>query len=149
MHRESIIHSLVEFSDGSVKAQMGLPDMRLPIQCALCYPERHPVPCVAPLDLKQIGSLNFAAPDLQRFPCLGLALEAGRRGGTYPAVLCAIDEVAVEHFLQGHIGFMDIARLLEEALDVHQGKDNPTLEQVLEADEGARRWAEDWIRAKV
>ncbi|HLB26978.1 MAG TPA: 1-deoxy-D-xylulose-5-phosphate reductoisomerase, partial [Dehalococcoidia bacterium] len=89
LHRESIVHSLVEFRDGSVKAQLGAPDMRLPIQCALTYPERLPGTTVPRLDLSRIGTLNFGTPDMKRYPCLSLALEAGRRGGTFPAVLCA------------------------------------------------------------
>ncbi|HLA19757.1 MAG TPA: 1-deoxy-D-xylulose-5-phosphate reductoisomerase, partial [Dehalococcoidia bacterium] len=87
LHRESIVHSLVEFRDGSVKAQLGAPDMRLPIQCALTYPERLPGTTVPRLDLSRIGTLNFGTPDMKRYPCLSLALEAGRRGGTFPAVL--------------------------------------------------------------
>src|SRR5215212_2115066 len=105
MHRESIVHSLVEFTDGSVKAQLGEPDMRLPILCALAYPERLAHAGTPRLDLGRIGALHFAPPDLARFPCLTLAMEAGRRGGTYPAVLVGAGEVAVERFLAGEIGF--------------------------------------------
>jgi 1-deoxy-D-xylulose-5-phosphate reductoisomerase len=149
LHRRSIVHSLVEFKDGSIKAQMGVPDMRLPIQCALSYPERLPCPSVARLDLVQVGSLDFALPDLRRLPCLRLALEAGARGGTYPAVLSAADEVAVEHFLTGHLGFMEMATVLEEALEAHRPSGDMSLAAVLEADEWARAWAEDWVRAKT
>ena len=99
-HAESIVHSLVEMGDGSVKAQLGNPDMRLPIQCALTYPQRLQ-PTVAPLDLTALGALHFAAPDLDRYPGLRLSQEAGRRGGTYPCVLAAADEVAVAAFLDG------------------------------------------------
>ena len=149
LHRQSIVHSLVEFRDGSIKAQMGMPDMRLPIQCALCYPERLRCPSVARLDLAQVGSLEFAVPDLRRFPCLRLGLEAGARGGTYPAVLAAADEVAVEHFLAGHLGFMEIGTVLEGALEAHRPSGDVSLAAVLEADAWARAWAEDWVRAKT
>jgi len=149
LHRESIVHSLVEFCDGSIKAQLGMPDMRLPIQCALTYPERLPMDRVKRLDLARVGSLGFSQPDLKRFPCLALTLEAGRRGGTFPAVLAAADEVAVEHFLGGHIGFLDIAKVIEASLSAHQGSSQPDLEEVLAADAWARQWAEDWLRTKA
>jgi len=148
LHRESIVHSLVEFVDGSVKAQLGEPDMRLPIRVALCYPER-PAAGVAPIDLARIGSLNFAAPDFRRFPALALALKAGRSGGTYPAALAAADEVAVGHFLAGHLRFTDIATLLDEALAAHRAAAEDDLEAVLEADRWARDFAEDWVKARV
>ena len=149
LHRESIVHSLVEFRDGSIKAQLGLPDMRLPIQCALTYPERLAGPAVGRLDMKNVGTLSFGPPDMRRFPCLGLALEAGGRGGTYPAVLAAADEVAVQHFLAGHIGFMDIPRIIEEALGAHGGVANPDLDTVVAADAWARAWTEEWVKAKT
>ncbi|MFQ6019207.1 MAG: 1-deoxy-D-xylulose-5-phosphate reductoisomerase [Dehalococcoidia bacterium] len=149
LHRESIVHSLVEFNDGSVKAQLGLPDMRLPIQSALTYPERVAGASVGHLDLKSIGALSFGVPDMSRFPCLGLALEAGRRGDTYPAVLAAADEVAVQHFLAGHIGFLEIPRVIEGALAAHRGLPDPDLDGVLAADAWARAWTEDWVKAKT
>ena len=149
MHRESVIHSFVEFVDGSLKAQLGLPDMRLPIQHALCYPERLPLPSLPHLDLKQAKALHFEKLDLQRYPCLGLALEAGHRGGTYPAVLAAADEVAVEHFLAGHIRFTDIPLVIEETLDGHDGAPDPGLEEIWAADSWARARAEDLVRAKA
>ena len=149
LHRESIVHSLVEFRDGSVKAQLGVPDMRLPIQCALTYPERVPGTAVPHLDLRHIGALSFGTPDMQRYPCLSLALEAGRRAGTFPAVLCAADEVAIQHFLAGHLRFTDIARVIEDALATHPGTANPTLDDILAADASARACAEDWIKAKA
>ena len=146
LHRESIVHSLVEFRDGSVKAQLGLPDMRLPIQLALTYPER--LPASAPrLELGSVGALHFEAVDRQRFPCLELALEAGRRGGTYPAVLAAADEVAVGLFLTGSIGFLDIPRLLADSLEAHQPIANPSLEEILAADTWARAWLDERLRA--
>ena len=149
MHRESIVHSLVEFRDGSVKAQLGVPDMRLPIQCALTYPQRLPGAEVPKLDLKLVGTLTFGAPDLKQFPCLGLALEAGRRGGSYPAVLAAADEIAVQHFLAGHIRFLDIPLAIDDALSAHSGAANPNLDELLEADAWARSFAEDWVKAKA
>jgi 1-deoxy-D-xylulose-5-phosphate reductoisomerase len=149
MHRESIVHSLVEFRDGSVKAQLGVPDMRLPIQCALTYPQRLPGAEVPKLDLKLVGTLTFGAPDLKQFPCLGLTLEAGRRGGSYPAVLAAADEIAVQHFLAGHIRFLDIPLAIDDALSAHSGAANPNLDELLEADAWARAFAEDWVKTKA
>jgi 1-deoxy-D-xylulose-5-phosphate reductoisomerase len=149
LHRESIVHSLVEFRDGSLKAQLGVPDMRLPIQCALTYPERLPGPSVPRLDLKMIGSLTFGIPDWRRYPCLALALEAGRRGGTHPAVLAAADEIAVQNFLAGHIRFLDIAHVIEDTLGRHEGNGNPSLDQVLEADVWARAHAQEWVKREV
>jgi len=141
LHRESIVHSLVEFSDGSVKAQLGLPDMRLPIQCALAYPERMPVPPAPPLDLAAIGALNFGRPDISRFPALGLAMQAGRIGGTMPAVMAAADEVAVHRFIAGDIGFLEISTVIDAVMQKHNPAAGPDLEVVLEADAWARRAA--------
>ncbi|MCE7927479.1 MAG: 1-deoxy-D-xylulose-5-phosphate reductoisomerase [Dehalococcoidia bacterium] len=146
-HRESIIHSLVEFSDGSVKAQLGLPDMRLPIQLALSYPERMPVPPAPPLDLASIGTLHFGAPDIRRFPCLSLAMAAGRSGGTMPAVMAAADEVAVANFLAGGLGFLDIPAVIEKVMDSHDPVSEPGLDAVLEADAWARKAASEASRA--
>ncbi|GAB4320463.1 MAG: 1-deoxy-D-xylulose-5-phosphate reductoisomerase [Dehalococcoidia bacterium] len=141
LHRESIVHSLVEFSDGSVKAQLGAPDMRLPIQIALSYPERLPVAPAPALDLAAVGALHFGTPDVGRFPCLGLAMEAGRRGGTYPAVMAAADEIAVERFLARDIGFLDIPAVIELVLARHTGVPDPDLGDVLAADAWAREAA--------
>ncbi len=141
LHRESIVHSLVEFSDGSVKAQLGLPDMRLPIQCALAYPERMPIPPGPPLDLAKLGALHFGAPDLPRFPCLGLAMQAGRAGGTYPAVMAAADEVAVSRFLAREAGFLDIPIVVDRVMQDHSSTADPDLESVLAADAWARQAA--------
>jgi 1-deoxy-D-xylulose-5-phosphate reductoisomerase len=149
MHRESIVHSLVEFVDGSVKAQLGVPDMRLPIQAALTYPERLPGVSVPRLDLRTMGNLTFDLPPTRRYPCLSLAIEAGKAGGTAPAVLAAADEVAVHYFLSGYIGFTEIPRLIDEALHAHQLVQNPGLEQVLEADRWAREFTTDKVKAKV
>ena len=137
IHPQSLAHSLVEFVDGSVKAQLAPPDMRLPIQYALTWPQRWP----NTLPRLELEALTFESPDLERFPCLRLAQEAGRAGGTYPAVLAGADEAAVELFLEGHIGFLDIPRLVEEALQKHQGIPHPTLEEVLEAEGWAQAFA--------
>jgi len=145
LHRESIIHSLVELADGSVKAQLGYPDMRLPIQCALTYPDRLPMEHSSPLDLARVGRLSFEEVDDERFPCLGLAMEAGRRGGTFPAALVAADEIAVEQFLCGRLGLMDVPRLIEEVLAEHRSVAEPDVAQVLEAGDAARASAEAWM----
>ena len=141
LHRESIVHSLVEFSDGSVKAQLGVPDMRLPIQLALAYPERMPVPPMPTLDLAAVGRLNFGRPDLERFPCLRFAMEAGRLGETFPAAMAAADEVAVERFIAGEIGFLDVPTVIEAVMEEHRPVADPDLEAILEADARARAQA--------
>ncbi|MGK2966322.1 MAG: 1-deoxy-D-xylulose-5-phosphate reductoisomerase [Tepidiformaceae bacterium] len=141
LHRESVVHSLVEFSDGSVKAQLGVPDMRLPIQCALAYPDRMPEPPAPALDLAAYGSLTFARPNLDLFPCLSLAMAAGREGGTLPAVMAAADEVAVERFLAGEIRFTSIPAVIEATMGRHMTIADPDLETVLAADAEARRIA--------
>jgi len=138
IHPQSIVHSMVEFVDGSIKAQLSYPDMRLPIQYALSYPERLSNPQLARLDWSTIKNLTFGQPDLAIFPCLRLAVEAGRQGGTYPAVLCAADEVAVELFLANKIKFIDIARIVGQALEQHQLIPHPTLEEIIAADSWAR-----------
>ena len=142
LHRESIVHSLVEFSDGSVKAQLGVPDMRLPIQLALSYPARMPEPPMPRLDLAQYGALHFGRPDMERFPCLRLAMDAGRIGGTSPTVMAAADEVAVERFLRGEIGFLDIPRIVESVMENHDLIADPDLETILAVDARARVEAE-------
>jgi len=132
---------MVEFVDGSVKAQMSYPDMRLPIQYALCYPARRAGQFVSRLDLTQIGRLTFDEPDWDTFRCLSLARQAAASGGTYPAVLCGADEVAVDLFLRGIIGFMDIPGVVEQVMEQHSGMRKPSLEDILEADAWARREA--------
>jgi len=144
IHPGSIVHSLVEFIDGSVKAQLCMPDMRLPIQYALTYPERLANPELPKVDWNKLSSLHFEPPDLTLFPCLRLAVEVGERGGTYPAVLCAADEVAVGLFLTHRIGFLDIARLVEDTLEQHQGIGNPSLDEILAADAWAGEHAKNW-----
>jgi 1-deoxy-D-xylulose-5-phosphate reductoisomerase len=149
LHRESIVHSLVEFVDGSLKAQLGVPDMRLPIQCALTYPGRLPGVSVPRLELRLIETLSFGLADTKRYPCLALALEAGRRGGSSPVVLAAADEIAVQNFLAGHIRFTDIAHVISDVLNAHKALANPSLDEVLQADTWARSFAEDWMRARA
>jgi 1-deoxy-D-xylulose-5-phosphate reductoisomerase len=141
IHHQSVIHSLVEFVDGSVKAQLGVPDMRLPIQYALAYPRRLPAPADR-LDLTTVGQLTFAAVDQAKYPGLSLAYEAGRRGGTYPTVLNAANETAVARFLDRELGFMGIAEVIDAALQAHVPRVLPPLEDVLEAD----TWARDFVR---
>jgi len=138
VHPQSIIHSMVEFIDGSIKAQLSYPDMRLPIQYALSYPERLPNPQLPRIDWGLVKSLDFEPPDYDKFPCLRLAIEAGKKGGTYPAVLCAADEVAVELFLDGRIRFADIAGVVERTLEQHRTISNPSLEEIEAADIWAR-----------
>ena len=138
IHPQSIIHSMVEFIDGSIKAQLSYPDMRLPIQYALSYPERLPNPQLPRLDWSRINNLTFEQPNLDAFPCLKLAIEAGKKGGSYPAVLCAADEVVVELFLSQRIKFTDIPNLIEQTLEEHQATAHPTLEEIMAADAWAR-----------
>lgn len=137
VHPQSIVHSLVEFVDGSMKAQLSLPDMRLPIQYALLYPERCPCP-VQPLDLTKVKALTFEPPDEERFPCLRLAREAANIGGTMPAVLNAADEIAVQAFLDGRIGFMDIPAVVEATMERHRPVPFADLETLWSVDEWAR-----------
>ncbi|MCX7568553.1 1-deoxy-D-xylulose-5-phosphate reductoisomerase [Tumebacillus sp. DT12] len=140
VHPESIIHSLVEFVDGSVLAQLGEPDMRMPIQYALTYPTRLPGP-YRRLNLVEASRLNFRAPDLVRFPCLGYCFDAGRTGGSMPTVLNAANEIANGLFLQEQIGFLDIERVIATVMDRHSVLSHPSLDEVLEADAWARQEA--------
>jgi 1-deoxy-D-xylulose-5-phosphate reductoisomerase len=144
VHPQSVIHSMVEFRDGSVKAQLGRPDMRLPIQYALGYPERLSARYTS-IDWASAGSLVFAPADEERFPCLRLAREAGAAGGTYPAVLAAADEVAVAFFLEERIAFPDIARLIAGALEAHRPAGELTLELIQAAD----CWTREWVRQQL
>ena len=143
---QSAIHSMVEFTDGSVKAHLGTTDMRIPIQYALSYPERWDAP-VEPLDFTKLGSLEFAAPDTDTFRCLALARHAGATGGTLPCVMNAANEIAVAAFLADGIGYLDIARCVEAAMDAHE-RDGvqrvESLDQLEEIDRWARRIAEEW-----
>ena len=138
VHPQSLIHSMVEFTDGSVKAQIGPPDMRLPIQYALFYPERRQNDAIPRLDISEAMSMTFEPLDTSRHPCFVLAVDAGRKGGTYPAVLSAADEVAVQLFLGGRIGYTDIPRVVRGVLEEHQPSSTSNLEDILEADEWAR-----------
>ena len=137
VHRESMIHSLVEYCDNAMLAQLGAPDMRLPIQYALTYPKRVPGPS-APLDLWNCGPLTFGAPDLEAFPCLALALEAAKTGGTAGAILNGANEEAVAQFLAGKTGFLDIAAKVEKAMAQVPPVQNPTMQDILDADRAAR-----------
>jgi 1-deoxy-D-xylulose-5-phosphate reductoisomerase len=146
VHTQSVVHSMVQFADGSTKAQLSRPDMRLPIQYALVYPDRHFNPDLPIMDWDTAMTLSFEPPDLAKFPCLRLAREAGAKGGTHPAVLCAADEVAVDLFLSHRIGLADIARLVGDTLEHHQGMARPSLDDVLEADAWARQHAGKWSK---
>ena len=137
LHRESVVHSMVEFVDGSVKAQLGAADMRIPIQYALCYPERVPGG-TEQLSLARVGNLSFGEIDLGRYPCMRLALEAARQDLSYPAAMSGANEVAVDLFLNGEIAFTDIAELVEEVLSRHQPVPADGLEAILHVDEWAR-----------
>jgi 1-deoxy-D-xylulose-5-phosphate reductoisomerase len=148
LHRESVIHSMVEYVDGSLKAQLSYPDMRLPIQYALTYPQRLPLELPA-IDFVKLGSLNFGPMDMERYPCLGIALAAGAKGGTYPAAIAAADEEAVGSFLAGGLRFVDIPNLLADALN--QFAPNAqygafSIDDIMGADAWGRRFAEAWIK---
>ena len=138
IHRQSIVHSMVEFTDGAVMAQLGSPDMRLPIQLAMTYPQRVSSP-VEPLNLLTCGDLSFAAPDVEAFPCLALARECAQKGGTACPVMNGANEEAVAMFLNDEIGFYDIYRLVKQAVDTVPFIKDPNLEQLLESDRLARK----------
>ena len=148
-HRESVVHSMVTFRDGSVKAQLGEPDMRLPIQVALTYPDRGAAKPVPDLDLAKRGSLTFGTVDAARFPALGIAIEAGRRDDTSAAAVSGADESAVAHFLAGRIRFTEIARLLAEALDAHRAQRTEDLEALLAAEAWGRQFVDSRVAAGV
>lgn len=138
LHRESIIHSMVEFQDTSIKAQLGSPDMRVAIQYALSYPNRLPLPSGKRLNLEDIGKLNFEKMDYKRFHCLKLAYDAGRTGGSLPTVLNAANEAAVNAFLNKKIAFLQIDELIERALDRHNVIKHPDLDTIKEIDQETR-----------
>ena len=146
IHRESIIHSLVEYTDRSVIAQLGLPDMRTPISYAMRYPERMPL-ALPSLDLTDIGRLTFFKPDHDRFPCLRLGYEALRIGGTMPAAMNAANEIAVEAFLHGGIRFVDIPDIIRSTMEAHTPREFDSLGPALEADRSAREKAESLVHA--
>ncbi|MED4917212.1 1-deoxy-D-xylulose-5-phosphate reductoisomerase [Geobacillus thermodenitrificans] len=140
LHRESVIHSLVEFRDTSVLAQLGTPDMRVPIQYALTYPERLPLSVAKPLNLATLGTLHFAPVDFDRYRCLRFAYEAGKRGGSLPVVLNAANEEAVAAFLAGRIPFLAIEEWIERALERHRLVSDPQLEEIREIDADTRAY---------
>lgn len=137
VHPQSVVHSMVEMVDGSIIAQLGVTDMKHPIQYALTYPDRRQN-CLEPLDLAALSSLTFEEPDLERFPCLGLAYDAMRAGGTMPAVLNAANEIAVQAFLDGRAGLADIAAVNRAVMDEHEVEPAKSLEVILRVDEWAR-----------
>ncbi len=148
IHPQSVIHSMVEYVDGSVLAQLGNPDMRTPIAHALGFPERIETG-VTPLDMFKIGRLDFEAPDLKCFPCLGLAYQALAAGGSAPAILNAANEVAVESFLKRRMPFTAIPAMIEQVMQTVSRKDIATLEDVLTADRVARETAHEWLASLV
>lgn len=147
IHPQSIVHSLVEFRDGSVIAQLACPDMRLPIAYALLYPERG-TDIIEDLDLTKVGSLEFSRPDFERFPCLGLAYETLRNGGTATAVLQAADHEAVEQFLRGNLSFEHISEVAASAIEAHEFKVRPTISQIREAERLAREFVKKGVTWK-
>ncbi|GAB6613849.1 MULTISPECIES: 1-deoxy-D-xylulose-5-phosphate reductoisomerase [Bacillus] len=145
LHKESIIHSMVEFEDRSVMAQLGSPDMRVPIQYALTYPDRLPLSDTKQLNLWETGTLHFEKMNQERFRCLRFAYEAGKAGGSMPAVMNAANEVAVEAFLQKRIGFLTVEDLIEKAMNHHNVIARPSLEEILEIDAATRRFVMEQI----
>ncbi|MGI8315123.1 1-deoxy-D-xylulose-5-phosphate reductoisomerase [Halobacillus mangrovi] len=139
LHRESVIHSMVEYVDRSVMAQLGTPDMKVPIQYALTYPNRLDLPITKQLDLEEIATLHFEKMDMERFPCLRMAYEAGRSGGSMTTVLNAANEEAVQLFLEEKISFLEIEKLIERALESHDRIHNPDLSTILSIDEETRK----------
>jgi 1-deoxy-D-xylulose-5-phosphate reductoisomerase len=142
VHPESIIHSMVEFKDKSVKAQLGMPDMKIPIQYALTYP-RHISATWQGLDLIEIESLTFQKPDLNRFPCIGLAYSAMKNGGTNSAVLNVANEQAVYRFLDGEIGFLEIPEIIEKTCENHEWIEQPSLEELLSLE----NWTSNFVKS--
>ena len=146
IHPQSILHSMVEYKDGSIIGQMGVPDMTVPIAYALSYP-RHMSNDLTPLDLEKVGTLSFEKPDMNRFRCLDLALKAATKGGSMPAVLNGANEIAVDAFLKGTIGFLEIPDLIEKTMDAHTHSPAETIEAVMEADRWARETARGWLNS--
>jgi 1-deoxy-D-xylulose-5-phosphate reductoisomerase len=145
LHRESVIHSLVQFRDTSIIAQLGTPDMRVPIQYALTYPERLPLNSVKPLDLAEISTLHFERIDFARYRCLHFAYEAGKRGGSLPTVLNAANEEAVAAFLAGQIEFLAIEECIERALERHEFVPKPSLEEIRQIDAETRKYVQSLL----
>jgi len=144
IHRQSVIHSMVSFKDGSVMAQLGIPDMKTAIAFALAYPERLPLGQPEP-DFGAIGALTFGTPDTEKFPCLALAFQASRQGGTLPAVLNAANEIAVQAFLEHRIGFVQIPELVQKTMLNHAYSEYPSLADIIAADGWAREYAKNLI----
>ena len=146
IHPQSIVHSMVSFNDGSTLAQLGIPDMKGAIAYAMSHPDRYPIGQPLP-DFPRMGDLTFDAPDFDKFPCLSLAYEASRVGGTLPAVLNAANEVAVHAFLKRHLSFDGIPRTIQQVMAQHSPISNPALEDILEADGWARKKAAEKVQA--
>ena len=145
VHPQSIIHSMVSFKESSVISQMGCPDMRLPIVYALTYPDRIETDYER-LDLAKVATLTFEKPDMDTFPCLGLAYKALKLGGTYAAALNSANEFLVNEFLNDKIGFYDIPYYIEKTLDCHKNRVNPTLEDILEVDKETRAFLANLLK---
>ena len=145
VHPQSIVHSMVQYRDSSVIAQLGCPDMRLPIQYALTYPDRMETDFER-LDFRKASQLTFEEPDLETFPCLKLAYECLKAGGTYCTVLNAANEIVVNEFLEDRIGFYDIPKYIKMALDAHESVENATLEQILKIDLETREYVKGLIK---
>lgn len=148
VQRQSAVHSMVEFSDGSVKAHLGAADMRVPIQLALSFPSRWDAPC-DPVDWAQLGHIDFANPDMDTFACLKIAIAAGKEGGILPCVMNAADEMAVAAFLAGRISYLDIATVVATTLDTFDAQPVESIDQLEQVDKTARRRAEESIHALV
>jgi 1-deoxy-D-xylulose-5-phosphate reductoisomerase len=148
IHPQSIIHSFVEFKDHSTIAQLGIPDMRIPIQYALHYPKRMPNESLPKLNLTENKELTFKEPDLNKFPCLAMAYDAGIKGGTLPAVMNAANEIAVKYFLQDKIKFLDIPRIIMNAMEQHKITKNPDLDEILDLDKKVKQDTEKAIQDK-
>jgi 1-deoxy-D-xylulose-5-phosphate reductoisomerase len=146
IHPQSVVHGAVEFDDGSVIAQMGVPSMHIPIQFALTYPETCQGIKTGSLDLTKISRLDFEKPDFEKFPCLKLAYKAGKKGGTAPVVLNAVNEEAVYAFLRGEIRLTDIPEIVLKALDRHENIENPTLEDILRVDKASRELYQEALK---
>ncbi|GKV55557.1 1-deoxy-D-xylulose 5-phosphate reductoisomerase 2 [Sporosarcina sp. NCCP-2222] len=145
LHKESIIHSMVEFEDTSIMAQLGSPDMRVPIQYAMTYPDRIPMQNAKRLRLEEFGLLHFEKMDFERFKALSLAYDAGREGGTMPAAMNAANEVAVQLFMEGRISFLQIEELVETVMEKHQKISHPDLETILQTDAASRKMVYDIV----
>ncbi|MGA2554223.1 MAG: 1-deoxy-D-xylulose-5-phosphate reductoisomerase, partial [Smithella sp.] len=148
IHPQSIVHSMVEFIDGAYLAQMGVPDMKIPIAYALTYPERI-INDLPSLNLIKTGNLEFYKPDTKKFPCLDIAYRAGISGGTAPVVLNAADEIAVSAFMDKKIRFVDLPGIIEDVLTLHRVMNNPSLDDILQADSWARRETEKIIERMI